>query len=65
METHRKKDAVGNFVFSRRAAAALGVATLIAGVLRIKNGYNPRQRGGWQEISLDEFLVPDPETPNE
>ncbi|MFO0970800.1 MAG: hypothetical protein U0520_00400 [Candidatus Saccharimonadales bacterium] len=65
METHRMKDAVGNFVFNRRAAVALGVATLIAGVLRIKNGHNPPQRGGWQEISPDEFLIPDPNTPNE
>lgn len=35
----------------RRAAAALGVAAIIAGVLRVRGtGGTPPQHGGWREL---------------
>lgn len=36
----------------RRAVLALGIAALIAGVLRLRGtGGTPPQRGGWRELS--------------
>ena len=38
--------------FLRRALAALGIAGLIAGVLRLRGtGGSPPQGGGWRELS--------------
>ncbi len=58
METHLLKDAVGNFVFTRRAAVAVGVSVLIAAVLRLKSAPNPKFKGGWHEIPVNEYCDP-------
>ena len=40
----------------RRAIAALGIAGVIAGVLRLRGkGGTPPQTGGWQELSGDDL----------
>jgi hypothetical protein len=40
----------------RRALMALGLAGIVAAVLRVRgSGGTPPQRGGWQELSPDEL----------
>ncbi|MET0728642.1 MAG: hypothetical protein ABWZ76_10145 [Acidimicrobiales bacterium] len=40
----------------RRAVVALGIAGLIAGVLRLRGtGGTPPQEGGWRELTGDEL----------
>ena len=40
----------------RRALVALGLAGLVAAVLRLRgSGGTPPQRGGWRELSPDEL----------
>ena len=40
----------------RRALVALGLAGLVAAVLRVRgSGGTPPQRGGWRELSPDEL----------
>ncbi|MGN6694313.1 MAG: hypothetical protein ACTHN0_09050 [Aquihabitans sp.] len=40
----------------RRALVALGLAGLVAAVLRVRGtGGTPPQRGGWRELSPDEL----------
>ncbi|MDA8045847.1 MAG: hypothetical protein M0Z30_11520 [Actinomycetota bacterium] len=40
----------------RRAALALGVTAIIAGVVRLRGtGGVPPQRGGWRELPADEL----------
>lgn len=42
----------------RRALVALGIAGLVAAVLRVRGtGGTPPQRGGWTELSPDELSV--------
>jgi hypothetical protein len=43
----------------RRALVALGVAGLIASVLRLRgSGGTPPQRGGWRELTSDDLASP-------
>jgi hypothetical protein len=45
----------------RRALVALGIAGLVAAVLRVRGtGGTPPQRGGWTELSPDELSVDEP-----
>ena len=40
----------------RRALVALGLAGMVAAVLRVRgSGGTPPQRGGWRELSPDEL----------
>ncbi len=40
----------------RRALVAVGLAGIVAAVLRLRGtGGTPPQRGGWRELSPDEF----------
>lgn len=40
----------------RRAALALGVTVIIAGIVRLRGtGGVPPQRGGWRELPVDEL----------
>lgn len=40
----------------RRALVALGIAGLVAAVLRLRgSGGTPPQRGGWRELDPDEL----------
>jgi hypothetical protein len=40
----------------RRAAVALGVTAIIAGIVRLRGtGGVPPQRGGWRELPVDEL----------
>jgi hypothetical protein len=40
----------------RRAAAALAVTAVIAGIVRLRGtGGVPPQRGGWRELPVDEL----------
>lgn len=40
----------------RNAAVALGLAAMIAGVVRLRGtGGVPPQRGGWRELPVDEL----------
>lgn len=40
----------------RRALVALGIAGLVAAVLRLRGtGGSPPQRGGWRELNPDEL----------
>ena len=40
----------------RRALVAIGLAGLVAAVLRLRgSGGTPPQRGGWRELSPDEL----------
>ncbi len=40
----------------RRALVALGLAGMVAAVLRVRGtGGTPPQRGGWRELSPDEL----------
>ena len=40
----------------RRALVAIGLAGLVAAVLRVRgSGGTPPQRGGWRELSPDEL----------
>jgi len=41
----------------RRALTALGVAALVAGVLRVRGtGGTPPQRGGWRELTPEDLV---------
>ena len=40
----------------RRALVAMGIAGIVAAVLRVRgSGGTPPQRGGWRELSPDEL----------
>ncbi|MCU1352224.1 MAG: hypothetical protein JWM05_1433 [Acidimicrobiales bacterium] len=44
----------------RRALVALGVAGVVAGVLRVRGtGGTPPQQGGWRELTVDELAGSD------
>ncbi|MCU1455270.1 MAG: hypothetical protein JWN46_3416 [Acidimicrobiales bacterium] len=49
----------------RRALVALGVAGVVAGVLRVRGtGGTPPQRGGWRELTADDLRVAPGEPPS-
>ena len=40
----------------RRAAVALGITVIVAGIVRLRGtGGVPPQRGGWRELPVDEL----------